>query len=829
MSNETDLSKPADAVEIQAGADKPGLAADLEMAFDIQSEVARGGMGIIYKGFHKNLQRICAIKVLQPLDDETGVAQKRFLKEAQLVSSFDHPNIVKIFNIGFDKSNHPFFAMEWLEGCTLDSVLKREKRLSISEFKNIFSQVLSALSYSHSRSIVHRDIKPSNIFLTKDDQGTTVVKLLDFGIARNLEQSASASMKLTSTGTLLGTPRYMSPEQCNSQPADQRSDIYSVAVVMYESLAGGHLFEAENPLEIMYKQLKEEPDSSRLPSDPKFRKLNECIMLALKKDPQARYQSVDEFIAVLDAALSELRDSDLIKSGNTLDLKSKKQLRNILAVTCSALLFLGIVAFLFLNRAKQSDAALTEMRPVESSSLTSCKVLISKAKEAYSQLILAKKRQDWIAVSAFEKQTEDNYKACIKVGSSRVDELVKLPRLSEVQRKQLIDDGNEVHNAGLQLGDFLFEQGRIDEALKAMNIASSYASQNFYLSTLSINRKATTLQYQQKFDEALAVLREQLKSADKILAEQKKTGDDEGIKPNREYWMRLGEIWAIVGDQYVCLEQKNKAVEAYKKALSASSVNHEIEGDTASMILRQKLASVTNEKWLEVYLEALDKREVKAYRTAEVMRCYAAHVYATDQVKAREAFREAFNTLKSGAFRNALLDADAFGRIVQTYADLEIDTKLNSKNTVKRFGRAKVIADEGEQFVKDHSYSPRLRASVSYIRGVIAFLSADYERAIAEFEFAERDCGNDPFSLSHMAKLMHGQALLEMKRDIEGCKKFLEVDPTMLQFAETIKTGPRYLSKALWSCAGVFERSGKSLIAKRIRDQLRDAKRPSDD
>jgi serine/threonine protein kinase len=824
MSKETDSSRSHEDVELVSKDESKselGSATDLDDVFDIQSEVARGGMGIIYKGFHKKLQRICAIKVLQPVDQE-DLALKRFIKEARLICSFDHPNIVKIFIVGFDRSKRPFFAMEWLEGMTLDSYLAKKRRIKFTDFKDIFTQVLNALSYAHSKNIIHRDIKPSNIFLAKDEQGRSLVKLLDFGIARSLDQTESASMKLTSTGSLLGTPRYMSPEQCNSQPSDKRTDIYSISAVMYEALAGVHLFEGDNPLELMYKQLKEKPDASKLPKDQSIQKLNACILKGLEKDPDARQENIDQLSKQLHEALSELSDEDLPESTESSEPESnKKRITQLVAFTILGLLITVLASFFLLStKHSQPDETINRASMFPKQSKLPCHVYRSKAHDMVRQYQIAKKRKKWDEADEYGKEVERLFRRGIDVGSKKIAELKAQTRLTSTQTAELIHEQNEVHNVAHELAEFLFDQGRVEDSFREYKLAEEYASTNFNLSTTSVYRQGTVLEYQQKFDQALAKLFKQAKWADEILKKYKPPystieGD---IKPDREYWDKRAELWQTIGEVYSVSGKPHEAAAAYKKALYAAEMNKRDE-NTISMTLRASIALFEQGRWQKVYEEASANSDFNSFRASEAMRLYAFTLKDNNKPLAKQVFEHAMAAIEKTSDRPDTANADCLGHVIQGYADSEIENELN-KPGADDFKSTVAIAKRGELFAQDRQYSARLRGSTNYVRGVVAYLGSDYDKALNLFELVELDCLTDPYSVAHLAKLLRAEVLLKKGMPEAAQKQFLDLDITRLPFAECIRVGPAYLTQALMDSAEAFEKAHKPEAAKMIREKI---------
>ncbi|MBN1488204.1 MAG: protein kinase [Anaerolineae bacterium] len=259
----------------------------------IQSELGRGGMAAVYLGYDPTLERTVAIKVLAPHLVWQKDFVDRFLREARSAARLRHPNIVTIFDVG-QESGWYYFVMEYLEGKELTEYIKEQGALPPEEVITILRPLAEALDYAHEQGLIHRDIKPGNIII---DQGHS--KITDFGIAR-----ASHETRLTSTGTIIGTPEYMSPEQAQGLTVDARSDQYSLAVVAYEMLSGIVPFQADSTMAVLYKVTHEPPPPiSDVKSDlPKG--VETVLEQAMAKEPEARFENVAAFINALEDALA---------------------------------------------------------------------------------------------------------------------------------------------------------------------------------------------------------------------------------------------------------------------------------------------------------------------------------------------------------------------------------------------------------------------------------------------------------------------------------------------------------------------------------------------
>jgi len=261
--------------------------------YRVLDALGRGGMAQVYRGYHPQLDRHVAIKVLRTDLIEQEEFLERFRREAHAVSGLRHANIVQVFD--FDMQDDLYYmVMELLEGDTLrarqNDYRVKSKRMPLEEIAHILVNVLSGLEYAHSEGVIHRDIKPANIMLTNKKQAV----LTDFGIAQIL-----GSTKVTATGALMGTLNYMAPEQGLEGHCDARSDIYSLGIVLYEMLTGYTPFDADTPLAILMKHLN---DPLPLPSqlDPNLPTSFEQIVLkALAKAPEDRYQNAAEMRAAI--------------------------------------------------------------------------------------------------------------------------------------------------------------------------------------------------------------------------------------------------------------------------------------------------------------------------------------------------------------------------------------------------------------------------------------------------------------------------------------------------------------------------------------------------
>jgi serine/threonine-protein kinase len=266
--------------------------------YKVLSELGRGAMGVVYKAQDPALDRVVALKTIL-LNEDSGARrdyQKRFSLEARAAGKLTHPNIVTTYDFGED-GDLAYLAMELLEGTDLRERMS-DGALPVAEAVGIAIQVADGLGFAHERGVVHRDVKPANIMLLERGD----VKIMDFGIAR-----MRSADQMTSTGIVVGTPRFMSPEQVSGQPVDQRSDLFSLGVVLYEMLTGVAPFSGDDTPQIAHKitRLEPEPPSHKNPEVTSM--LDFVVARALKKDPEVRYQDAYELAADLRTCLAELQ------------------------------------------------------------------------------------------------------------------------------------------------------------------------------------------------------------------------------------------------------------------------------------------------------------------------------------------------------------------------------------------------------------------------------------------------------------------------------------------------------------------------------------------
>jgi serine/threonine protein kinase len=248
--------------------------------YQIQSLIGRGGMGEVYKAFDPKLDRLVALKTIRWENQEPAIVE-RLYREARACGRLDHHGIVRVYDVS---EEHGFVAMEFLEGESLEAAIDRGS-LSFERKLTILADILEALQYAHSQGVIHRDVKPTNVHVLPDGR----VKLLDFGLAR-----VTRADSLTMTGTVMGTPYYMSPEQLKGQVVDERADVYSTGVLAYELLTRRKPFDGEGLTEVMLKVLSDDPPPMATTWSGKFPRIEQIISRALAKSVDQRFVSAGE-------------------------------------------------------------------------------------------------------------------------------------------------------------------------------------------------------------------------------------------------------------------------------------------------------------------------------------------------------------------------------------------------------------------------------------------------------------------------------------------------------------------------------------------------------
>ena len=292
--------------ELDRGLPKPGDV--IAGRYRVVAPIGRGAMGMVYRAEHVQIRKVVAIKLLHRELQENPENVTRFHREAESASRLNHPNTVHVFDFGRTESGLLYIVMEYVDGADLGKVIDKEGPMPFGRVAYLCAQVAGSVADAHDAGIVHRDLKPENIVITQGRDGE-MAKVLDFGLAKLLE--GTAEVQVTSSGTIVGTPYYMSPEQIQGHELDGRSDVYAMGAIMYECVVGKPPFEAPNPVGVLTKHLSQEPlrPSSRSPLSVPA-EADEIIMRCLEKDRDRRYESAEALRGALIGYLSTVGDDD---------------------------------------------------------------------------------------------------------------------------------------------------------------------------------------------------------------------------------------------------------------------------------------------------------------------------------------------------------------------------------------------------------------------------------------------------------------------------------------------------------------------------------------
>ncbi|HEY9793912.1 MAG TPA: serine/threonine-protein kinase [Candidatus Obscuribacterales bacterium] len=299
---------PTDGAQLLKQVPDPMIGMQLPRHYKIIEKVGRGAMSVVYRGVYEPLNQPVAIKLLKSHLVSDVQSFKRFQQEAKTAGALDHPHIAGVFDFGVTDQGVPYLIMELVQGSSLYGLLREPQRIPIARALRIFVQTADALAYTHDRGVIHRDVKPSNILVTQDENGVEYAKLVDFGIAKMQEYEGNPSLNLTQTGEVFGTPLYVSPEQAMGRALDTRADIYSLACVMYETVAGHPPFQAKTAFDVLRLQVQGNASplqNTRSPGElpPSMVPI---IERAMSKDPDARQQSMAELVHELQRCEVEL-------------------------------------------------------------------------------------------------------------------------------------------------------------------------------------------------------------------------------------------------------------------------------------------------------------------------------------------------------------------------------------------------------------------------------------------------------------------------------------------------------------------------------------------
>lgn len=491
--------------------------------YEILEEIGQGGMGIVYKARCHLLNRLVAIKILRPEFSHDEEFIKRFKYESQSAASLSHPNIVSIYDVGNDGDIY-YIVMEYVKGKTLKQLIRESNGpLPLDKVLSITSQVLRALDNAHRHNIIHRDIKPHNILLTEDG----IAKVTDFGIAK-----AASDYTLTYNKNIIGTAQYFSPEQAKGGIVDEKSDIYSLGIVMYEMLTGKVPFEGDSPISVALKHIEENliPPSQINPDIP--RGVEEIVMKATEKDLSRRYTNASGMLADINKFVSdpvnfrikkieedaptkiipvaEYEKARATREAN--DNKKHSRILPIIATTLIALIIIGGVAMATLYFINRQTVAEVEVPPIVGMNVDEAQELLEQnglTMEVVGEEYSSKPAGEILAQNPEPPmKVKQNY--TVEVRISRGFELIKVPAVENLTADEAV---SVIEQAGLTANiipvydDTIKENYVISQTPAANDEVESGTQVNLYVS---------------KGKEKLAmvsVLGKTLEEAEKLLAE----------------------------------------------------------------------------------------------------------------------------------------------------------------------------------------------------------------------------------------------------------------------------------------------------------------------
>lgn len=310
---------PHDNTMLVPVAQDPLIGTKLAGKYEIMSVLGTGGMGVVYKGRQDIMDRIVAIKMLQSHHLNDSMSVKRFQQEGKATCKLNHPHIITVYDFGIaQQTGQPYIVMDYLQGIALSEVIKQEGQIGVDRAVKIFQQAAEALGHAHKQGVVHRDLKPSNIVLINYDGDKDFVKVVDFGVAQLLDDNTGEGnqQRLTQMGEVCGSPVYMSPEQAQGHKLDNRSDVYSMGVVMYETLTNRLPLLGKTMVETMRKHIEETPPPfSQVRPDLYIpERVESIIMKAMAKSPDDRFPSMEHLAQELDLAIPKPGRSQVLRT-----------------------------------------------------------------------------------------------------------------------------------------------------------------------------------------------------------------------------------------------------------------------------------------------------------------------------------------------------------------------------------------------------------------------------------------------------------------------------------------------------------------------------------
>lgn len=346
----------------ERGVHDPLIATIFDDRYLIYDVGGHGATSTVYRAMDNEKNSLVALKIMHGHLASNDLLVERFKREAETAAILDHPNIASVYKHAVSKSGAPYIVMEFIDGVSLREALTKDGWLKVAKALAIFSQVCAAISIAHGKGVVHRDLKPENIILSTSPDGELLVKVLDFGCAQTAPMLGETVLRLTQTGEMLGSLLYMSPEQCLDQDVDERSDIYSLGCLMYETVTGTPPLSARTAFETMNKQLSDMPEPlSKIRPELKFPPgLEDVIFKAMAKLPNDRYSSASHLledlghVAAGKAPLASSEGESKLQVGEQILGRTAHRSMPVLAtrndfLTVNYLLFMFMVSIVFIS------------------------------------------------------------------------------------------------------------------------------------------------------------------------------------------------------------------------------------------------------------------------------------------------------------------------------------------------------------------------------------------------------------------------------------------------------------------------------------------------
>ncbi len=643
----------------------------IDEKYRVLALIGSGGLGTVYKAEHAELTRIVAVKVLRIDGLLSQDSRARFEREARILASFSHKNIVSVYSVGLIEDKQPYMAMEFLEGTSLGDELTKTGRIPWKRAINIVMQICAAAQYAHERGIIHRDLKPQNIMLLQAPE-PDLVKVLDFGLSRIAYNSGEqAPQKLTQTGTLIGSIHYMAPELCTGNKANERTDIYALACIMYEMLSGKVPFDAENPMSILHKHLHSAPE--QLPDDVPL-ELQHIVLKAIQKDPENRFVSMAELLSTL----QRLNSGDLSAKDIAIKELRKKESRISLAPTLALifLLFAAIGLFSIQKRRFHSPPPNKPPATIENRKNTSSKIeqLVNMAESFASR---GRNQQANIYMERALKLLAHGYPSnaiTTDVSKKNLDLLRKLALITDKTHPKL----DNLERVSLEIRATAF--GLTEAEILQMDeyLIQIQRNNGYYLDAL------------QSLLDLVELMREKNRTpeAQNLLNRQKPLFEKDPIPKNvREFYFHLiaariacyrGQDIANAKKELSLVEKHHAAIESLtllqkSSVLLALMVSYAEIGDHEKFAAYSKLAKEHNEKIINPHMHRLNLYYYLSF-----------HIYADnfkDLKNAKQtliAWQAYLDSLESSRRQERMVEG--LEKAKQYFADLESGSRKSAKH-----------------------------------------------------------------------------------------------------------------------------------------------------